>query len=199
MTLAPVRQVGDVCPSPASLQPCPTSVLVIRTRASVRYAFQTLGIHATREEVDELVQETFLRLWTKYPKRWCRYPRRLTNRIALRILVDRLRFATAKKRDVRKAVSLESAGTVSLDTSQPDDALIAREELEERLRLCRAVLPAEHWRAFIALFVLGLSSRQAAALFGCKPSTLDARSLRIRRVLAERGIAVPRRRRGGRS
>lgn len=198
MTLAPLCPTGDVCPSPA-IQPPPTSVLVIRTRASVRYAVQTLGIGATREEVDDLVQETLLRLWTRYPKRWCRYPRRLTNRVALRILVDRLRFATAKKRDARKAVSLESAAEVSLDTSEPDDALIAREELDERLRLCRAALPREHWRTFVALFVLGLTSRQAATLFGCKPSALDARSLRIRRALALRGIAVPRRRRGGRS
>lgn len=198
MTLAPVRQAGDVCPSPA-IQPCPTSVLVIRTRAAVRYAFRTLGIRATREEVDDLMQETLLRLWTRYPKRWCRYPRRLMNRVALRILVDRFRFATAKKRDARKVVPLESAAALSVCTSPPDESLIAREELDERLRSCRAALPKEHWRAFVALFVLGLTSRQAATLFGCTPSTLDARSFRIRRALAERGITVPRRRRGGRS
>ena len=198
MTLAPVRQAGDVRPSPGR-PPSPTSVLVIRTGASVRYALQTLGIRATREEVDDLIQETLLRLWTRYPKSWCRYPRRLTNRVALHILVDRLRFATAKKRDARKAVSLESAGAVSLDAPPMDDALVAREELDERLRSCRAVLPPAHWQVFVALFVLGLTSREAAVLFGCKASTLDARSLRIRRALALRGITVPRRRRGGRS
>lgn len=199
MNLAPPCPAGDPCPSPATPPPCPTSVLMIRVRASARSALQTLDLRASREEADDLVQETLLRLWTRYPQRWGRYPRRLTNRVALRILVDRLRFATAKKRDRRRVVSLETAAEVSPAEVSLDDALAAREDLAERLRFCRDVLSADHWRAFVALFVLGLTSREAAARFGCKSSTLDVRAVRIRKVLAERGMSLPRRPRGGRS
>lgn len=198
MNQAPRCPAGDVCLPPANTS-SQDSLLIVRVRAAVRYAARTLGLRATPDEIDDLSQEVLLRLWQRYPSRWGRYSRQLVNRVAVRLAIDEVRYATAKKRDIRRTASLEQAGHVSLCATPLDEALSAREELNDRLSNCRRTLPPEEWRLFIALHVYGVTSREAAALFGSSSVSLDTRSLRIRRRLTRHGIELRRRASGGAS
>ncbi len=195
MNQAPRCPAGDVCLPPANSSRLP--VLVIRARAAVQYAARTLGLRPALLDTDDLAQEVLLRLWQRYPSSWGRYSRRLVNRVALRLVIDAMRYATARKRDIRRTAPLEQAGHVSLFVRDVDEDLIAREELRHRLGGCRHALAPEHFRLFLALHVFGFTSRQAAVLFGSAPATLDTRSLRLRRRLALSGITLARRSAGG--
>lgn len=195
MNQAPRCPAGDVCLPPANSSRLP--ILVVRARAAVQYAARTLGLRAELLETDDLAQELLLRLWQRYPSSWGRYSRRLVNRVALRLVIDAMRYATARKRDIRRTAPLEEAGHVSLFVRDVDEALVAREELRRRLDGCRHALAPEDFRLFLALHVFGLTSRQAAVHFDASPATLDVRSVRLRRRLALSGIRVARRSAGG--
>lgn len=193
MTLAPVCPRGAVRSSSGQPLSSHSQALVGHVRAAISRAGRGWSVPLSLEDVEDLTQEALLRLWSRYPKRWEQYPRRLVNRVAASVVIDAARQSTASKRDRRRRTNLEAVELALVSDPQVVDRLMAREELAERLNLCQKELTPAQFRVLVLAYFVGLSSREVAARMALAVSTVDATASRLRARLARRGIAVPRR------
>lgn len=143
-------------------------------RATAPTLRRLLSYLADPAEVEDLVQETYLRAFAALP----RYGQRSSARawlfaIARRVAADQVR---KHQRGVRLAAGewineLDARHTVS----PPDDLV--------ELRAAIAALDSERREAFVLTRVAGLSYDEAAAVCGCPVGTIRSRVFRARRDL----------------
>lgn len=133
-----------------------------------RYAWQMLG---TREEAEEVLQDTFLRVYRGLAG--CREPERF-GAWAFRILVNRCRSSRRRlwRRDRFHTEDRDGVETLSVPHAEPDH------ELRESIDRALARLPAAQREAFLLKHVEGLSYGEIAELTGSRIPALKMRVLR---------------------
>ena len=186
-----------------------------RVRAGVLAALARCGERGDPEKVEDLVQEVWCRLLVQCRRSRSAYrgesdgsARRYIRRVALGVVVDALRAGGARKRRPRGLVSLADLETLDWlpvdGATCPERRLLARERLRRLLELCRRVVGTRQRRDRLRIarmaLVEGCTSREIARALGGTWSAhaVDAVVFRIRRRLAEQGLALPRRPGGGR-
>jgi RNA polymerase sigma-70 factor (ECF subfamily) len=138
----------------------------------------------SREDAEDLVQETFARVLAK--------PRRLRGDDELYYLLRVLRntFLTSRRTASRRPQTVATLEDVSAadprPMGQPQQAL----EVSE-LYATIASLPEDFRLALVAVDVVGLSYREAARSLGVRESTLTTRLFRARKQITRRLLAEP--------
>jgi DNA-directed RNA polymerase specialized sigma24 family protein len=181
-----------------------------RLVTAVRRALLRLGAPgANAEKVEDLVQEVYCRLLSGG-----RRPRSFRGeseaqlmsylqRVAASVVVDARRVALAEKRGGGHRVAwadwrLGPAVGIG-EASGPEDRLLAREQRRAFLAVCRQALGRRATPTTVRIACLALlegwSSREIAAGLAGRMGIagIDSVIYRLRRNLARRGIAVPRR------
>jgi RNA polymerase sigma-70 factor (ECF subfamily) len=137
------------------------------------------GLCGSREDAEDLVQETFARVLSR--------PRVLHGDDELYYLMRVLRntFLTSRRTASRRPVTVATLeDVVSADPKpmgRPDQALEVQ-ELYETI----AQLPQGFREALVAVDVLGLSYREAARALGVREATITTRLFRARKQVASR-------------
>jgi RNA polymerase sigma-70 factor, ECF subfamily len=137
------------------------------------------GLCGSREDAEDLVQETFARVLSR--------PRVLHGDDELYYLMRVLRntFLTSRRTASRRPVTVATLeDVVSADPKpmgRPDEALEVH-ELYETI----AQLPQGFREALVAVDVLGLSYREAARALGVREATITTRLFRARKQVARR-------------
>jgi len=138
----------------------------------------------SREDAEDLVQETFARVLAR--------PRRLSGDDELYYLMRVLRntFFTSRRTASRRPVTVATLeDVVAADPrpgGQPERALEMRE-----LYAAIATLPEDRRLALVAVDVLGLSYREAARALRVREATITTRLFRARKQLARELAPVP--------
>lgn len=131
------------------------------------------ALSGSREEAEDLVQETFARVLAK--------PRQLhgDSEIGYLLRVLRNTFLTSRRTASRRPRTVAPTADIELpDRSTgrgPDAALEARETFA-----AIAALPPKYRQALIAVDVVGLSYREAARALGTREATITSRLFRAR-------------------
>ena len=138
----------------------------------------------SREEAEDLVQETFERV--------LRRPRFLHSEDDLGYLLRVLRntFLTGRRDAGRRPVTVATLDEVVVAEPRPS---LAPEKAREVGELYEAIaqLP-EHFRsALVAIDLVGLSYREAARSLGVREETITTRLFRARRMLSKRFAEQP--------
>lgn len=137
------------------------------------------GLCGSREDAEDLVQETFARVLSR--------PRVLHGDDELYYLMRVLRntFLTSRRTASRRPVTVATLeDVVSADPKpmgRPEEALEVQ-ELYETI----AGLPQDFREALVAVDVLGLSYREAARALGVREATITTRLFRARKQVARR-------------
>jgi RNA polymerase sigma-70 factor (ECF subfamily) len=132
------------------------------------------GLCGSREDAEDLVQDTFARVLAR--------PRVLRGDDELAYLMKVLRntFLTSRRTAARRpqtgAQLEEGIAADERASAQPDHALRARE-----LYAAVAELPEDFRLALVAVDILGLSYREAADALGAREATITTRLFRARR------------------
>jgi RNA polymerase sigma-70 factor, ECF subfamily len=140
------------------------------------------GLTGSREDAEDLVQETFARVLSR--------PRVLHGDDELYYLMRVLRntFLTSRRTASRRPLTVATLEDVvtadSKPMGRPDQALEVQEVYETIARL-----PQDFREALVAVDVLGLSYREAARALGVREATITTRLFRARKQVAER-VAV---------
>jgi RNA polymerase sigma-70 factor (ECF subfamily) len=142
-------------------------------------------------DVEDIVQETFLRCYQASAKAPIRHPRAFMLTTAKNLALNHV--AKADNRLVRGVASLDDSA-VPLYRERQDNC--EPERSEEFLLLCRAVrtLPLQCRRAFILKKVYGLSRKEIASYMGIAESTVQkhvAKGVLICAEFLERVDAAP--------
>jgi RNA polymerase sigma-70 factor (ECF subfamily) len=137
------------------------------------------GLCGSREDAEDLVQETFARVLSR--------PRMLHGDDELYYLMRVLRntFLTSRRTATRRPVTVATLEDVvtadAKPTGRPDQALEVRE-----VYATIAELPQDFREALVAVDVLGLSYREAARALGVREATITTRLFRARKQVATR-------------
>jgi RNA polymerase sigma-70 factor (ECF subfamily) len=118
-------------------------------------------------EVDDILQETFIRSFEASGKTEIRHPRAFLMRTATNVALNHIRLA-----DNSRTESLDPAD----DHHQAPELTDSAAETSERFRaFCRAVrqLPTQCRHVFIQKMVYGLSQREIAERLGITESTVE--------------------------
>jgi RNA polymerase sigma-70 factor (ECF subfamily) len=135
----------------------------------------------SREDAEDLVQETFARVLAR--------PRVLHGDVELYYLLRVLRntFLTTRRTAGRRPVTVATLEDVSAadprPTGQPEDALQMKE-----IYATIASLPEDFRLALVAVDVLGLSYREAARALHVREATITTRLFRARKQVSARLI-----------
>jgi RNA polymerase sigma-70 factor (ECF subfamily) len=137
------------------------------------------GLCGSREDAEDLVQETFARVLSR--------PRMLHGDDELYYLMRVLRntFLTSRRTASRRPITVATLeDVVTADAKpmgRPDQALEVKE-----VYATIAELPQDFREALVAVDVLGLSYREAARALGVREATITTRLFRARRQVATR-------------
>src|SRR5437764_8665393 len=131
----------------------------------------------SREDAEDLVQETFARVLSR--------PRMLRGDDELYYLMRVLRntFLTGRRTAARRPLTVATLEDVVTPDAKPmarPDQAIEVQEIYATI----ALLPADFREALVAVDVLGLSYREAARALGVREATITTRLYRARQRLA---------------
>ena len=120
-----------------------------------------------QHEVDDILQETFLRTFEASGKTEIRHPRAFLMRTATNVALNHIRLADNSRTD-----SLDPADEYHQALESTQDSA---ESAERFLAFCRAArqLPTQCRHVFIQKMVYGLSQREIAERLGISESTVE--------------------------
>ncbi len=182
-----------------------------RLVAAVRRTLVRLEVPSGGDErVEDLVQEIYCRLLSRGRRRLRLFRGHseaqlmaYLQRVAASVVVDARRLALAEKRRGGRRVPFEEDRPMppfaGAEENGPEERLLARERRRTFLALCRHALGRRATATTVEIARLALlegwTSREIAAGFGGRIGVagVDSVIYRLRRNLAGRGIALPRR------
>jgi len=155
------------------------------TRHTSRLYRAAWALCGSREDAEDLVQETFVRVLAR--------PRLLRDEeaeLAYLLRVLRNTFLTGRRDASRRPVTAATLEDVAAADPRPTLAPDRAREMSEIYEAI-AELP-EHFRlALVAVDLVGLSYREAARAVGVREETITTRLFRARRLLAKRFADEP--------
>ena len=134
------------------------------------------GILADRADVEEVVADVWMQVWTSIPPNRPEHLKLYVGRIARNLALNRLEYLGAEK---RAAPPLEELNAVTPDRNLERQAL--RDAIEGFLRQQRP----EHRQMFLRRYWYGDDVAQIAAQFGCSKTKVAGVLFRLRRKLRE--------------
>jgi RNA polymerase sigma-70 factor, ECF subfamily len=144
------------------------------------HCYRMLG---SREESEDLVQETFLRAW-----RWRRSFRGGSSRrawlyrIATNACLDALRRRPRRQRSAETPELARVLEGIRATDPEPDAVVVSRETIEVVL----THLPSKQRAVLVLRDVLGLSAKDSAALLATSTASVNSALQRARRNLRDR-------------
>lgn len=132
------------------------------------------GILSDPSDVEEVLSDVWMRVWTSIPPNDPEYLRLYVARIARNLALNRLEYRNAGK---RAALPVEELETVTADCTLERQAL--RSALEAFLRQQRA----EHRQMFLRRYWYGDDITEIAARYGCTQAKVTGILFRLRRKL----------------
>ena len=132
------------------------------------------GILADRADVEEVVADVWMQVWSSIPPNRPEHLRLYVGRIARNLALNRLEYRNAGK---RAALPLEELETVTPDCALERQAL--RSALEAFLRQQRP----EHRQMFLRRYWYGDDITEIAARYGCSQAKVTGILFRLRRKL----------------
>lgn len=149
------------------------------TNDLLRWTYRYLG---DLEEARDVVQVTFLRLWTRRSRYDpARGARAWMFRIATNLAIDRLRRRRRRSRRDQEVRQLHLASEPAAGHLQPERW--SRREVAEIFHQLALGLSPRQRAAFLLREVEGLSSIEAGEILGSRPSTVRNQVAQARRVL----------------
>ena len=155
------------------------ALMTRKTPPLMQLAYRILG---DREEARDVVQVTFLRVWThraRYDRRWS--PNTWLYRIATNLAIDQLRARRSRQRasepmrlHLRRAADARSRG---------DLGRLGGKEVRAILEELAGELSDRQRAVFLLREVEGLASPEVARILGCKSSTVRNHLFAARRIL----------------
>lgn len=137
-------------------------------------------------EVDDVVQETFLRAFQEFNRFTYESPGsffRWLSAIAEHVIIDKARYYGREKRKAEEVLRLRSpsnpGGPEPVDSSTPSRRLSKREDIEQLLRSLDA-LPEDYRQAILLAKVEGLTTQELAERIG---KSREAAALLLHRAL----------------
>jgi RNA polymerase sigma-70 factor (ECF subfamily) len=134
------------------------------------------GILADRGDVEEVVSDVWMQVWTSIPPNDPEHLRLYVGRIARNLALNRLEYRNAGK---RAALPMEELESVCPDRSLERQVL--RDALEAFLRQQRP----EHRQIFLRRYWYGDGIEELAARFGCSGAKVTGILFRLRRRLKD--------------
>ena len=134
------------------------------------------GILADEADVEEVVADVWMQVWTSIPPNDPDHLRLYVGRIARNLALNRLEYRNAGK---RAALPLEELVTVTPDRTVERQAI--RDALEAFLRQQKT----EHRQMFLRRYWYGDDVAEIAARFGCSKTKVTGVLFRLRRRLKE--------------
>ena len=132
------------------------------------------GILLDPADVEEVVADVWMQVWTSIPPNRPEHLRLYVGRIARNLALNRLEYRNAGK---RAALPMEELESVTPDRTLERQAM--RDALETFLRQQRA----EHRQMFLRRYWYGDDVAQIAARFGCSRTKVTGVLFRLRRKL----------------
>ncbi|MFQ5350141.1 MAG: RNA polymerase sigma factor [Thermoanaerobaculia bacterium] len=155
------------------------ALMARKTPPLLQLAYRMLG---DREEARDVVQVTFLRVWShraRYDRRWS--PNTWLYRIATNLAIDQLRARRSRQRasepirlHLRRVADARSCG---------DLGRLGRQEVRGILEELAGKLSERQRAVFLLREVEGLASPEVARILGCKSSTVRNHLFAARRIL----------------
>jgi RNA polymerase sigma-70 factor, ECF subfamily len=154
------------------------------TRHTSRLYRAAWALCGSREDAEDLVQETFVRVLAR--------PRLLRDEeaeLAYLLCVLRNTFLTGRRDASRRPVTSATLEDVVAADPRPT---LAPDQAREVAEVYEAIaeLPEHFRRALLAVDLIGLSYREAARAVGVREETITTRLFRARRLLAKRFAAA---------
>lgn len=134
------------------------------------------GILADRADVEEVVADVWMQVWSSIPPNRPEHLRLYVGRIARNLALNRLEYLGAEK---RAAPPLEELNAVTPDRSLERQAL--RDAIEGFLRAQKP----DHRQMFLRRYWYGDDVAQIAARWGCSKTKVAGILFRLRRKLRE--------------
>lgn len=158
---------------------------------AVRRHSRGIGCQLRPDEVEDVAQETLLRLWQAPRTIRPTQLRAYLAQSARSVLVDRLRAANAaKRRESKQKISTDVALVASADPSA-DEHLALRQEFKERMRSIASVLSPQMMVVLRLVFCAGLTAEEAASHLNVSHSAIESAVHRARTRLASKlGISL---------
>ena len=140
-------------------------------RDSIKKTALRFGERLSPDSIEDLVQDVFLRLWRLGAEKKLVTCPAYVRRVAVNVTIDAIRRTRAKKRTMRSRRS--SVEALYPPTPNPEEIILAREELRLRLSQCRSLLSRRGYKAFVLVCLVGLARREVSSAVGLKPRTID--------------------------
>jgi RNA polymerase sigma-70 factor (ECF subfamily) len=141
------------------------------------------ALTGSREEAEDLVQETFARVLAK--------PRRLHgDELGYLLRVLRNTFLTSRRTASRRPRTVASTDELELGDRRTGGSAESHLEARETFATI-AKLPAKYREALIAVDIVGLSYREAAQALGTREATITSRLFRARQQVVRAMDGTP--------
>lgn len=155
------------------------ALMARKTPPLLQLAYRMLG---DREEARDVVQVTFLRVWShraRYDRRWS--PNTWLYRIATNLAIDQLRARRSRQRATEPMRS--HLHRVADERSRGDLGRLGSKEVKGILEELAGELSERQRAVFLLREVEGLASPEVAHILGCKSSTVRNHLFAARRIL----------------
>ena len=153
----------------------PAAVAALQTQYSRYCAAIARGLLSDEADVEEVVADVWMQVWSSIPPNEPEHLRLYVGRIARNLALNRLEYHSAGKR----AAPLQELAAVTPDRNLEQQAL--KDALEHFLRQQKA----EHRQMFLRRYWYGDSIEELSARFGCSKAKTTSILFRLRRKLRE--------------
>jgi RNA polymerase sigma factor (sigma-70 family) len=164
--------------------------LLTSIRRLIRWTAAVRGIRLQDHAIDDLAQDLLLRLWERGVPREVEDFSAYVLRAASNVTIDAVRRSRAKKREAPASTNGESAVLLAPWPATPEQTVIGRDTLRQKLAECRRLLSARQYRIFALTYLAGFTKHEVGARVGLRPGTVDAALFRLRRTLGGRGVVI---------
>lgn len=162
---------------------------------AIRQYSAARGYRLRPEDVEDVAQETLLRLWRAAKRISPARLRAYIRQSARNAVTDLLRYETAAKRGYGEHPYPSDLEQIAAGAHGIEESLQAKEALEEQFEILRNVLPPRAVVVLSLVFGAGLTSSEAAARLHLSVTSIDSIVFRARTRLAARcGLSLGSRR-----
>lgn len=164
-------------------------------KGAIRQYSAARGYRLRAEDVEDVAQETLLRLWRAAKRISPARLRAYIKQSARNAVTDLLRYETAAKRGYGEHPYPSDLEQIAADTQNIGESLQAKEAFEEQFEILRNVLPPRAVAVLSLVLGAGLTSSEAAARLQVSVTSIDSIVFRARSRLAARcGLSLGSRR-----
>lgn len=154
-------------------------------------AYRILG---SREDVEEVLSDTYLVAWNRIPPETPRVFRHYLSRIARNLALDRLDYNTAQKRSANLTQALEELDGCLPDGGQDLEQALEAGLLKDSINSFLSTVTRQDCALFLGRYYYGMTVKELAEKLGLTPGKtkyrLTALRLALKVHLEKEGIVV---------